>query len=110
MVPIGHFLENTAILRAIGGALSSKNWRRFHENSAKRRSPDQALALARVVHMDVFVGVWRRKRAGSVKRTMKKRVMQRLKLKGELDFFGLLLKAMSSTRGSEMLSTLGLDV
>ncbi|KAI9071562.1 hypothetical protein K1719_046478 [Acacia pycnantha] len=52
---------------------------RFQENSAKRRSPDQGLTwLLKVVHMEVVEGVWRRNRAGMVKRTMKNRVAQRL--------------------------------
>lgn len=68
-------------------------WRRFHANCAFRRWPDQGLTwweAAREVQMEVVVGAWRRKRAGIVKRTTKKRVVQRLKW----DFFGLLLKAI----------------
>lgn len=79
VVPIGHFLEKTAILRTMGGeGLSSKNESLFHANSAKRRSPDQAFVV-RVVHMELVVEVWRRKSAGMVQMKMKKRVMQRLK-------------------------------
>lgn len=58
---------------------------RFHANSAERRSPDQgflAWLAIKVVHMDV-VGARRRKRAGIVKRTTKKRVVQRLTLDWE---------------------------
>jgi len=89
VVPIGHFLEKTAILRGKGEGLCSRNGSLFHANLAKRRSPDQV--LERVVHV---VGVWRRKNAGMVKRTRKKRVTQKVKLEGELDFFDLLLKAI----------------
>lgn len=39
-------------------------------------------------------GVCRRKRAGMVNRTMKKRVVQRLDWKGERSFLGLLLNAI----------------
>lgn len=93
VVPIGHFREKTAILRAIGGGWSGywRKRRRFQANWAARRSPDQGLTwLAKVVHMDV-VGVWRRKRAGMVKRTMKKRMVHRLDWEEEMNFLGLLL-------------------
>lgn len=43
-VPIGHFLEKTAILRTTGGARLPPSSRRFQANSATRRSPVQGLA------------------------------------------------------------------
>jgi len=89
VVPIGHFLEKTAILRGTGEGFCSRKGSLFQANSAKRRSPDQV--LERVVHV---VGVWRRKNAGMVKRTRKKRVTQKVNLEGELDFLDLLLKAI----------------
>ena len=49
--------------------------------------------------MVVVVGVWRRKRAGMVKRTMKKRVVHKLKLLELFDFLDLLLKAISNAMG-----------
>ena len=66
--------------------------RRFHANWAARRSPDQGLTwlVKAVPHMDV-VGVWRRKRAGMVKRTMKNRMVHRLDWEEEMGFLSLLL-------------------
>ena len=90
MVPIGHFLEKTAILRGTGEGLCSRNGSLFHANSAKRRSPDQVLERVLLV-----VDVWRSKNTGMVQRTRKKRVMKKVKLEGELDFLNLLLKAIS---------------
>jgi len=81
VVPTGHLREKTAILSLTGGGLFSMKARRFHANSALRRSPDQGLAwlAIKVVQMEV-VGAWRRKRAGIVKRTTKKSVVHRLDL------------------------------
>jgi hypothetical protein len=80
-VAMSHFWEKTAILRETGGA--GRCWRkgrRFQENCATRRSPEKGRLLRwveKVVQREEVVGVWRRKRAGMVKRTMKKRVVQR---------------------------------
>ena len=46
--------------------------------------------------MVVVVVVWRRKKAGTVKRVMKKSVVHRLRLDEEVDFLDLLLKAIAS--------------
>lgn len=91
-VPIGHFLENTAILRETGLGRSRGKERRFQANSAVRRSPDQGLGrVEKVVQREVVVGVWRRKRAGMVKRTTKKRVVQRFDWEEEMGFLGLIM-------------------
>lgn len=87
VVPIGHFLEKTAILRGTGEGLCSRNGSLFHANSAKRRSPDQVL--------ERVVDVWRSKNTGMVQRTRKTRVMKKVELEGELDFLDLLSKAIS---------------
>lgn len=87
VVPIGHFLEKTAILRGTGEGLCSRNGSLFHANSAKRRSPDQVL--------ERVVVVWRSKNTGMVQRTRKTRVMKKVELEGELDFLDLLSKAIS---------------
>lgn len=81
VVPIGHFREKTAILSVwVGlGYTVLENGRRFHANSTLRRSPDHGLVkVDKVVQMEEVVGVWRRKRVGMVKRTMKKRVVHKL--------------------------------
>lgn len=92
VVPIGHFLEKTAIFKSIGEGLCSVKESLFHAKSAKGSSPDQE--FFRVVHVEFVVEIWR-KIAGIVKMTMKKRVIQRVKLQGALlDFLDLLLKAI----------------
>jgi len=97
-VPIGHFLEKTAILRITGEGLPcSENERLFHENSAERRSPEKV--LVRLVHLEFEVELFRRKKVGIVKKEMEKRVMQKLKCEGELVFLDLLLKAINSLKG-----------
>jgi len=84
VVPTGHLREKTAILSLAGGGLFSMKARRFHAKSAFLRSPDQGLLAwlaIKVVQMEV-VGACRRKRAGMVKRTMKKSVVHRLDREG----------------------------
>ena len=53
-----------------------------------------------MVHMEVVVGVCRRKRAGIVNRTTKNRVVHRLKWEEERGFFGLVLKAILEKYGT----------
>lgn len=83
--PVGHFLEKTASLRVLGGGLVKEKERRFHANWAVWRSPDhggwfvsEEGETAAVVE-EQEEEVRRRKRAGMVKRTVKKRKVQRLK-------------------------------
>lgn len=83
--PVGHFLEKTASLRILGGGLVKEKERRFHANWAVWRSPDhggwfvsEEGETAAVVE-EQEEEVRRRKRAGMVKRTVKKRKVQRLK-------------------------------
>jgi hypothetical protein len=71
-VPLGHFLEKTAILRTIGAGLCCKNERLFHANSADRRLPEKF--LVRLVHLEFVVKLLRRKKVGIVKKEMMKRV------------------------------------
>ena len=94
VVPIGHFLEKTAILRTTGGAPLPSSSRRFQANSAPRRSPVQGLTWEeKVLEMEVE-GAWRRRRAGMVKRAMKKRILVRLVWGGRKPLLGLVLEAI----------------
>ena len=84
--PVGHFLEKTASFRVLGGELVKEKARRFHANWAVWRSPDhggwcvsEEGETAAVVEEEQEEEVRRRKRAGMVKRTVKKRKVQRLK-------------------------------
>lgn len=82
--PVGHFREKTASFRVLGGGLVKEKARRFQENWAIWRSPDHGgwfvseekeIAAVEEEQEDVR----RRKRTGMVKRTVKKRKVQRLK-------------------------------
>lgn len=78
--PKGHFREKTAIFRVRGGRLVSTKGMRFHADSMDRRSPDHVflVLLEKLVAQVAAEGVRRRSRAGIVKRTMKKRVVESL--------------------------------
>lgn len=71
---------------------------RFHAKRASRRSPEKGFGLwaelaaalgKRAAQAEEVVAVRRRKRAGMVKRTMKKRVVHRLDWEGVTIFLGL---------------------
>lgn len=78
VVPTGHFLVKTAILRGTGGGMWEEKLRWFQENSAERRSPEKEVEVVEAVLQMEAGGVWRRRRAGIVKRRTQKRVVARL--------------------------------
>ncbi|MFS7962362.1 hypothetical protein Hanom_Chr08g00725771 [Helianthus anomalus] len=92
VAPSGHFLEKTAILRTTGGGMLEEKLRRFHENSAERRSPEkeEGVVVEKGLHMEAG-GVWRRRRAGMVKRMMHKRVVSKLDWIGKMGLLVLLV-------------------
>ena len=94
VVPIGHFLEKTAILRTTGGAGLPPSSRRFQANSAPRRSPVHGLTWEEK-GLEMEEGTWRTRRAEMVKRTMKKRILVRLVWGGRKPLLGLVLGAIS---------------
>lgn len=83
--PVGHFREKTASFSVLGGGLVKEKSRRFQANWAVWRSPDHGGWFVSEEEEETAaveeeqVEVRRRKRAGMVKRTVKKRKVQRLK-------------------------------
>lgn len=82
--PVGHFREKTASFRVLGEGLVKEKARRFQANWAVWRSPDHGgwvlLEEGETAAVEEEQDeVRRRKRAGMVKRTVKKRKVQRLK-------------------------------
>lgn len=80
---MGHFREKTASFRVLRGGLVKEKARRFQANWAVWRSPDHGGWCVSEEETEAVEEeqeeVRRRKRAGMVKRTVKKRKVQRLK-------------------------------